>query len=827
MQKHSSKHHPYQITGIGAKQIVMNRGECMRLRLNNNRIIRSEEQASKHINILTHFNDDTLLDKSGKLIQIIKLSGLDFVTQDEQTLDAYKFRRNNLLKSFSSEFAFYFWQIRRKTIEYPAGDFQEGFAKNLNNKYKRQITQSAMFHTEHYLALITKQPEGLINKSYSIFTQLKNIFDKNAKEVYLTQRFAELNDVMRQVLSALSDYNCELLSVYEKNGVKFSRPLELMSQLINYDSVTIPLDIKNAGKILSRKRLFFNRRAGVIETRSADDRSKFSAILSIKAYTPLIYQGILDGLIALQCEYVITQSFRFYDRQVAKTRLRDQQKDMLQSKDESITQTEEIDEAFDDTASGEVGYGKHHFTLACYADNQEELNKQIGIIISTFSDIDITCVREDIASELSFWAQLPGNFGYICRAADISTKNMAAFASLHNYKPGKIKGNFWGDAVTVFETLSGSPYYFNFHYKDVGNFLVFGAMGSGKTLLIGFLIAQSMKFGGKRIIFDKDRGFEVLVSALRGTYERIKPGMQTGFNPCQLEDNPENRKFLSSLFKKMLTVNGESLTEADIEIIEKAINGLYRMDQPSRQLCHIASFFGAKKKGSLRARFDQWHSDGTHAWLFDNSKDSLNLNADVIGFDLGQILTDEVCKIPAFMYLLYRVEKILEGNRGITFFDEGWLGMLEDYLKNVINDLSRTSRKKNIIFGLATQVANDTVNAAISKSINESAFCKIFFPNPGADRGVYIDNFGLSEREFEYIKKLPDDQHYFLHVHGRSENKQSVVVRLNLSGMEDEIAIISAREETLNLFDKITSEVGKDPDIWLPIFIQRRKEMCL
>ena len=62
-----------------------------------------EEYASKHINLLAHYDDDTLLDKSGKLIKIIQLSGIDYLTKDAQTLDTFKNRRNNLLKSFSSE----------------------------------------------------------------------------------------------------------------------------------------------------------------------------------------------------------------------------------------------------------------------------------------------------------------------------------------------------------------------------------------------------------------------------------------------------------------------------------------------------------------------------------------------------------------------------------------------------------------------------------------------------------------------------------------------------------------------------------------------------
>ena len=258
--------------------------------------------------------------------------------------------------------------------------------------------------------------------------------------------------------------------------------------------------------------------------------------------------------------------------------------------------------------------------------------------------------------------------------------------------------------------------------------------------------------------------------------------------------------------------------ESDNEIIESAIQGMYRLQLSSRQFCHIASFFGAKKKDSLRGRFDQWHSDGAYAWLFDNENDSLNLNPDILGFDLGHLLAENESRTLALMYLTYRVEQAIEGHRGILFGDEGWRLLSDDYFKERINDWSRTPRKKDNIFGLATQVANDTVDSAVSKAINESAFCKIFFPNPSADRKVYIDDLGLTQHEYHLIKTLPDDQHYFLLNHGRGVNKQSVVIRANLTGLEDEIVIISARENTLALLDKIRAEVGDDPQIWLTSF---------
>lgn len=796
----------------------MNHGDNMIANYFKNRVSVNEEKVSKHINVIGHYDDSTLIDKSGKLIKILKLSGVNYVTQSAELLDLYKNRFNNILKSFSSEFALYFWNVRRKVNQFSVDEFINPFARELNEKYINKLQHSDMFHIELYLAVITKQPEGFISKGYSLFQQFNFNVDKNAKDNYLKKRHHELNNVINKLMSSLKDYDCELLSVYQKDNQLYSKPLEILSKLVNYDESTVPLHKHDAASVLARKRLFFNKKAGLIEIRAADSKSKFAGILSIKDYSPRTYQGILNELNVIRCDYTLTQSYRFYDRQDAKKKMRDKQHEMGQSKDESVSQTEQIDEMFDDAASGEVGYGKHHLTLTCFADSIDELNTHIGVITAKFANADITVVREDVACELGFWAQLPGNFGYIARAADISTRNISGFASCHNDITGKATGNHWGNAVTVLETISGSPYFFNFHYKDVGNFLVYGAMGSGKTLLVGFLIAQSMKFGGKRIIFDKDRGLEIVVRAIGGIYDRIKPGIPTGFNPCHLADTPENRQFLLALFKKMLTMNGEVLLEHEVEMVLHAIEGLYRFEDKSlRQLCHLATFFGAKKKGSIRARFDQWHSDGAYAWLFDNEEDQLNLNADVIGFDLGSLLSHPA-KTPALMYLTYRIEQALEGVRGIIFFDEGWLALADDYFKNFINNNSRISRKKNIIFGLATQIANDTINLPNSKAINESAFTKIFFANPSADQHVYIDELGLTPYEYHLVKTLPDDLFYFLLVHGHGINKQSVIARVNLAGMQNEIAVISGREETVLLLDDLRNEVGDDPIRWLPKF---------
>ena len=102
-------------------------------------------------------------------------------------------------------------------------------------------------------------------------------------------------------------------------------------------------------------------------------------------------------------------------------------------------------------------------------------------------------VREDMNAEPAFWAQLPGNFGYIARRALVSSRNFVGFASLHNFAVGQKENNRWGPAISVLETTSQTPYWFNFHRRQVGNFTVVGPTGSGKTVALGFLLAQAMR----------------------------------------------------------------------------------------------------------------------------------------------------------------------------------------------------------------------------------------------------------------------------------------------------------------------------------------------
>ena len=89
--------------------------------------------------------------------------------------------------------------------------------------------------------------------------------------------------------------------------------------------------------------------------------------------------------------------------------------------------------------------------------------------------------------------------------------------------------------------------------------------------------------------------------------------------------------------------------------------------------------------------------------------------------------------------------------------------------------------------------------------------------NPKARPEDYVDGFGLSQHEFELIRTLPDSSHCFLIKHGN----ESVVARLNLTGEDDLLTILSGREATVRLFDELTERTKLNPSDWMAALMER------
>jgi type IV secretion system protein VirB4 len=424
--------------------------------------------------------------------------------------------------------------------------------------------------------------------------------------------------------------------------------------------------------------------------------------------------------------------------------------------------------------------------------------------------------------EPCYWAQLPDNFDYIARKSTITTLNLASFASFHNYPSGKRSGNHWGDAVTVFNTVSGTPFFFNFHTRDVGHTMIVGPTGSGKTVLMNFLCAQSQKFNCRMFFFDKDRGAEIFIRAIGGKYSTLDSSRYSGFNPFSLEETAENKAFLVEFIKALVSTNEEVITATEVARITEAVNGNYKLPKEKRVLRNIAPFLGMAGPGTLAGRLEMWHGKGSRAKLFDNDIDEIDFNhAYGFGFEMGPILKDKASIAPALLYLFHRINESLDGTPTMIILDEAWALIDNPIFGPKIKDWLKVLRKKNAFVIFATQSVEDASKSAISDTLVQQTATQIFLPNLRATE-AYRTVFMLSEREFQLVKTTDPSSRYFL----VKQDNDGVIARVNLSGMDDLIRVLSGRAETVLLLDEIIKEIGSEnPEDWLEIYYKRSKKV--
>lgn len=798
--------------------------KLFKTRATKDNIASREKHVSKFIPYDCHWDKNTILTSTNSLLQVVKVNGFSFETADDEDLDIRKNIRNSLLKNMASgNITVYFHTIRRKKpVVNKSDDFSidptvktsKSFIDYLEAVWHEKNASSDSYFNEFYVSILYEpDKEGAAVFEYLV-NKIRQSSDPTLWENDMREMQESLQEMSSRVLTTLRDYDAKLLGVVQTSSGIYCEICEFLATLINCgDSVPMLLPRGKISEYLPTTRLFFGSRS--IEARGPRGR-KFAGVVSIKEYGPNTSAGNFDAFLQMPFEFIMTQSFAFANRTIAISKMQLQQNRMIQAEDKAVSQIAEISQALDMAMSGHIGFGEHHLTILCIDEDLKALENSLSMASVELSNCGMQPVRERVNMEPCYWGQLPGNLDYIVRKSTINTLNLAGFASLHNYPSGKMTDNHWGEYVTVLDTTSGTPFYFNFHVRDVGHTLIIGPTGAGKTVLMNFLCAQAQKFKPRTFFFDKDRGAEIFIRALDGVYTVIDPGTNCGFNPLQLEDNGENRSFLLEWLKALVTTNNEPLDAEHIKVLNLAIEGNYRLDKRDRKLSNIVPFLGMDGPGTLASRISMWHGKGSHAKIFDNDTDNIDLNISrVFGFEMAELLKDPISLAPVLLYVFHRINISLDGSRTMIILDEAWALIDNPVFAPKIKDWLKVLRKLNTFVIFATQSVEDASKSQISDTLIQQTATQIFLPNLKATQ-VYRTSFMLSQREYVLIKTTDPASRYFLVKQGVN----AVVARVNLSGMTNVINVLSGRADTVLLMHEIIKKNGSDPKKWLPVFYE-------
>jgi len=778
---------------------------------------RGEMGIGRHVPYLRHINEETIVTRTGMLLQVIRLSGLPYQTMDQAEINARLANRNMTVRSLgSSRFALYATIVRRRIAPAIGGDFDIAFADELNARYMAGLQNRTMFVNELYITVIRRPMTGRAGKVDRMFDWLRLADNETEARAEVLR---DLDDMVTGIVGDFRSYRPEVLSCVTREGAVYSEPAEFFAKILAAgEERTMPVPRMSLADYVGTGRIMFGRKA--MEIGSADGTSsKLAAMVSIKEYPPMTTPGQLDGLLRLPYELIVTHSFAPEDRVTVTEAISTIARQISNSDDGGTTVEDDIETARDRLASGEVVFGKHHMSVAVLAPDMSKLNRAVADVTAELARMGVVAVREDLNQEAAWWAQLPANFAYIARHGMISSVNFAGLFSAHNFPSGQTQKLHWKQPISLLETTSQTAYFFNFHEDDVGNFTIVGPTGSGKTVALSFLLAQGMRVQPRpRCVFiDKDRGGEIFVRAMGGRYERLSPGEPTGFAPFQLDDTPANRAFGKTLVSYLVTPADRVLNAEEISVISDAVDSIFdNFDRHERHLDMLTEALKGRMQsgiGDLADRLKEW-TTGDKGWLFNNSEDQIDFSGALIGFDMTEVLSDKRTRTAALLYMFHRIQEILDGTPSMIFLDEGWRLLDDEVFSGFIKDWLKTIRKMNGIVGFGTQSAADIVRSDLRNTIIEQTMTNIFFPNASADEESYRRAFGLSAKEFRFVKQADKANRTFLIKHAQD----SIIARLDLTAMPDLVKVLSGRPETVRECEELRQLHGEDPSDWLPHF---------
>lgn len=818
------------------------------------KIIRQEIGISRHIPI-THLNSATVAEtRDGKIFSIIKIEGVPFQTEKNETLNHWNNVWQRLIASLDENICLFVTVHRKKVDQHLHGDFSHETLQKINDSYMQKFSSRSLYSNDIYITVIYRGlNSGKVGKSIQLWNRLSDNMIKEARYHRRKQQMRELEKItsrMQSVLSVFSptllgnDYDSRnssgllsFLSILVNGGETLSLPAQGTSSVIATSlreniNKTEKYPQGNLANYLPLRRLFFGESIQFQGLTQEDN--KFAGILSIKSYAEESACVALNTLMHLDGEWISTHSFAIESKDLVMKKVKLQGNKLKNVNDAGTSQIGALSALQEDVQTGAVNVGYHHHTLMLLADDQASLDHLIHQAARCYLEVGFPVVRETLGQEAAFWAQFPGNLNYIARSCLITSQNFADFCPLHNYHIGYRDSNHLGDAVTLLETTSKTPYFFNFHKQgsktDItpGHTTIIGSNGAGKTVLMTFLDAQTSRYHGRSVFFDRDRGTEIYIRAVGGVYSILSPDHpdESCFNPLHLEDTATNRQFCQEWLAQLCKKEGETTLEADLlESLKTCIDYAFeKLSVEHRYLSHAVKV--------IPIDFPRWpqlrrwlkaegkREAGQYAYLFDNAHDTLHA-ADKMGFDMTHFLDNEPPQVRTalLMYLFHWIRHKLDGRLMAIWLDEAWQYFIDPYWETMLKKTLPTFRKLNAFLVMATQSASSVAQSSLRNMILDNSATQIFFPNPDGRSEYYQDSFSLTDTEFSFIKENEAKSRQFLVKQGHG----SVIVKLDLSHMKKLIGILSSDKKSIQRLDYLRQKYGHTSEDWLSVFLKKEE----
>lgn len=730
------------------------------------------------------YNKDTILTKNGQLLQIIKVSGLNYDTAVEDPTPLRNAVRDALRDALpAGDYAIWLHTMRRRVKLTPQGDFPEPFARQVHELWRDVQQWDNAYINEIYISIVKEhQPISLTDPRVTARMWLSRAIN-NYRAGYLDNAAHELTRAVDNLCKRLQLYSATRLGLVERDGTFYHEGLEFLEKLINLRYRPMPASVVDLSKELTGADITFGYNA--MEVRAADGTRRFAAILTIKEYKEASLSA-LDQFLEIPCEIIISQCFDFISADRVKKEYAQQNRYLKSGGDTDMLRMSEVTNLIEPGKSNLKDFGEHQLTMFVIAHTVKELENNIRMIRRALTRIGLVSIREDMMLEDSYWAQLPGNLHFVRRMQPINTTHLAGFISLQSLPMGNAVGSVWGPPVSLFPTVNNTPYFFNFHRGKNGHTTLIGPREAGKTTLLHFLIAQARKLKTRVWYIDTRGKTEIWAGAMGATHHTItrEKGLAR-MAPLAREGTASHRDFLAVWLTVLIDSSGNKLNRSVVQFFRTLVDQAYNLPPEQRSLSAIAQQV-AEADMMLASGLTRWVGSNEYGQVFDNRTESFALDPFTI-FDISDIMKDEATRAPVAAYLLQRMTEALDGTPTIIVLDEAWQLLANPLFAPQVDSWMEHLTNTNAMMIATTEEVEQSVAYNFSQIISAKAAMQLFLPDrePVPE---YMTVLGLSGQEMQYVSQMRTSERHVLVKRGR----ETAIIKANLAPLGDALYTLAS-----------------------------------
>ncbi|MBN9124559.1 MAG: conjugal transfer protein TrbE [Nitrosospira sp. 56-18] len=707
-----------------------------------------------------------VLNKDGSFQRTAHFRGPDLDSATQGELIATSARLNNALRRLESGWALFVEAERRTAADYPRSEFPEPLSWLVDEERRASFEEDdSHFESSYHLTLAYLPAEESRARAAKLLyenTPQGGVDWRERLESFVseTDRFFDLLDGVMPEIAWLDD----------------SQTLTYLHATVSTRRyrVAVPEHPFYLDALLADSAL-----VGGLAPMLGDQHLR---VASVRGFPTSTWPGLLDDLNRLGFAYRWSTRFLCMDKSEAEkelTRLRRQwfakRKNVVALLRETIFQQEsplvdtdasnkaaDADAALQELGSDQVAFGYVTATVTVLDADPSVADEKLRRIERVIQGRGFVTIPETLNAVDAWLSSIPGNAYANVRQPIISTLNLAHLMPVSAVWAGQERNaHLDGPPLIVTRTDGATPFRLVTHIGDVGNTLVVGPIGMGKSVLLATLAMQFRRYRGSRIFaFDMGRSMRATILGLGGEHYDLGTDGEIAFQPLARIDQEGYRTWASEWLEGRLLHEGVTVGPEEKASIWSALGSLAGAPVEQRTLTGLSVLL---QSNALRQALAPYVLGGAHGKLLDADSDRLG-SGSVQCFEMEELMHSKAATLAVLGYLFARFDERFDGAPTLLILDEAWLFLDDPVFAARIRQWLKTLRKKNVSVIFATQSLADIKDSAIAPAIVESCASRIFLPNPQATEPqirVIYEGFGLNRRQIDIVAEAVPKRDYY------------------------------------------------------------------